>query len=112
VIPHWRDNHEERAMAFDRDELTRRLLNGESLEVTTGGGQYEVWVEPYANPPVVYYEGRIFPLGELGGIIGTLLADITRQEVRCRWLEACGLQAKNCQETYRAHAAETAQGLV
>jgi hypothetical protein len=110
VMLRWRDHPEERAMAFERDELTRRLLDGESLEVTTGGGQYEVWVEPYANPPVVYYEGQSFPLNELDEVISTLLAEMTRQEVRCRWLDARGLQAKTCQEAYRAHAAETAQG--
>jgi hypothetical protein len=60
-------------MAFDREELTRRLLNGESLEVLTDGGGYEVWVEPYANPAVVYYEGRIFPLQEVEQVIGALL---------------------------------------
>jgi hypothetical protein len=78
-------------MAFDREELKCRLLSGESLEVATGGGQYEVWVERFANPPVVYYEGRLFPLKELDRVISSLREDIARQEVRCRWIEPRGL---------------------
>ena len=93
-------------MALDREELKRRLLDGESLEVTMGGGQYEIWVEPYANPPVLYYEGRSAPLGELDAVIGSLLADVDRQEVRCRWLEPRGVQVKSCEEAYRERAAE------
>jgi len=98
-------------MAFDREELKQRLLNGESLEVTMGGGQYEVWVEPYANPPVVYYEGRRISIGDLDEVIGSLLADIARQEVRCRWLEPRGVQAKSCEEAYRARAAQVSGGV-
>jgi hypothetical protein len=45
-------------MELDREELRRRLTAGESLEIFTDGGSYEVWAEPYANPPVVFYEGR------------------------------------------------------
>lgn len=96
-------------MAFDREELKCRLLNGESLEVTTGGGQYEVWVEPYANPPVVYYEGRLFPIGELDAVIASLLENIARQEVRCRWLNPRGAQVQSCEEAYRRRAAESTQ---
>jgi hypothetical protein len=101
------EDREEKTMAFDRQELKGRLLNGGSLEVTTGGGQYEVWAEPYANPPVVYYEGRIFPIGELDAVIGSLLEDITHHEVRCRWLEPRGIQGKSCKEAYRRRAAES-----
>ena len=97
-------------MAFDREELKRRLLGGESLEVTTGGGQYEVWVEPYANPPVAYYEGRVFPIGELDSVIGSLLAHLEGQEVRCRWLEPRGVQVKGCEEAYRTRASEPTPG--
>ena len=39
-----------RAMGFEREELKRRLADGESLEVSTRGGSYEVWTEPYTDP--------------------------------------------------------------
>jgi hypothetical protein len=97
-------------MTVDRQELKGRLLNGGSLEVTTDGGQYEVWAEPYANPPVVYYEGRIFPIGELDSVIGSLLENINRREVRCRWIEPRGVQVESCEEAYRRRAAEASRG--
>jgi hypothetical protein len=93
-------------MGFDRDQIKRRLLNGESLEVTLGGGQYEIWVEPYANPPAVYYEGRRLAVDALDEVIGSLLADIDRHEISCRWLDVRGVQAQSCQEAYRDRAAE------
>jgi hypothetical protein len=97
-------------MAFDRAELKRRLLNGESLEVTTGGGQYEVWAEPYANPSVVYYEGRLLPLDEVDGVIDALLENIAHEETRCRWLKPRGMQVRHCEEADRTHAAAPARG--
>ncbi len=96
-------------MTFGRQELKSRLLTGESLEVTTGGGQYEVWVEPYANPPVMYYEGRIFAIGELETVIGAMLENIDRHEVQCRWLEPCSVRVKGCKEAYRRRAAESSR---
>jgi len=38
-------------MRLERQELIQRLAAGESLEVSTGGGSYAVWAEPYAYPP-------------------------------------------------------------
>jgi hypothetical protein len=96
----------ENMMRYDREELKRRLLSGDSLEVTTSGGEYEVWVEPYANPPVAYYEGRVFPSSALDWIIDSLLANLERQAVRCHWVERRGVQVKSCETAYRARAAE------
>jgi hypothetical protein len=100
--PHW-----EKRLICDREELKRRLLSGDSLEVTTGGGEYEVWVEPYANPPVAYYEGCVFRIGALDWIIGALLENLERQAVRCHWKERRGVQVKSCEAAYRARAAES-----
>lgn len=57
----------------DREELKRRLVAGDSLEIFLGGGSYEVWVEPYANPPVVFYEGHATPYRELDRVIEAIL---------------------------------------
>jgi hypothetical protein len=97
-------------MVFDREGLKRRLLNGDSLEVSIGGGSYECWMEPHGNPPVVYYEGRIFPADKLDLIIGSLLENLERGELRCRWLEPGGIQEKSCEQAYRARAAEVPEG--
>lgn len=69
------------------DELKRRLRDGEYLEVTTGGGAFEVWAEPRANPPAVYYEGEQHPIGELDRIAEKIIGEMLRGEIRCRWVE-------------------------
>ena len=69
------------------DELKRRLRDGEYLEITTGGGAFEVWAEPLANPPAVYYEGEQHPIGELDRIAEKIISEMHRGEIRCRWVE-------------------------
>jgi hypothetical protein len=60
-------------MELDQEELRRRLTAGESLEIFIGGGSYEVWAEPYANPPVVFYEGRCIPYARLEDVVSLIL---------------------------------------
>ncbi|HEX9869286.1 MAG TPA: hypothetical protein VGC99_11955 [Candidatus Tectomicrobia bacterium] len=91
-------------MSFERTEMKRRLVAGESLEVSTGGGSYEVWAEPYANPPAVFYEGRPLPYTQLDEVLGGLINALERGEVQCRWVESSGIQAKACQEAHRQRA--------
>ena len=92
-------------MRFEREELRRRLAAGESLEISTGGGSYEVWTEPYANPPAVFYEGRVFAYDELEWVIDTFLTALRQEEVKCRWVEPRGIQVRACEEAYRTRAA-------
>lgn len=68
-------------------ELKRRLKEGDYLEVKSGGGTYEVWAEPYANPPAVYYEGEPFPITELDEICRKLLEARGNGEVSLRWAD-------------------------
>lgn len=69
------------------EELKRRLKEGEYLEVRTTGGVYEVWAEPYANPPAVYYEGEMYPITELDQVCEKLLAASAAGEASLRWVE-------------------------
>jgi len=69
------------------DELKKRLREGDYLEISTGGGAYEVWAEPLANPPAVYYEGEQHPLAELDGIAEKIFREMRAGEVNCRWVE-------------------------
>ncbi len=69
------------------DELKRRLKEGDYLEISTGGGAYEVWAEPYATPPAVYFEGEQHPISELDSIAQRIMDEIHRGEIRCRWVE-------------------------
>jgi hypothetical protein len=93
-------------MELEREELRRRLAAGESLEICTGGGSYELWVEPYANPPVVFYEGHSIPYNRLEKVVSMILTALQHGEVPCRWLEPRGVQVKGCEEAYRRRAAE------
>jgi hypothetical protein len=69
------------------DELKRRLKEGDYLEISTGGGAYEVWAEPYASPPAVYYEGEQHPFHALDGIAEKIMNEMHSGEIRCRWVE-------------------------
>jgi hypothetical protein len=92
-------------MELDREELRRRLTAGESLEIFIDGGSYEVWAEPYANPPVVVYEGRCIPYARLEDVVSLILTALERGEVSCRWVEPHGVQVKSCETAYRLRAA-------
>jgi hypothetical protein len=94
-------------MELDREDLKRRLATGESLEIFTGGGSYEVWAEPYANPPVLFYEGRPIPYNALERVVSMIVRAFQRGEVSCRWVEPRGVQTESCEEAYRRRAAET-----
>jgi hypothetical protein len=69
------------------DELKRRLRDGDYLEVSTGGGAFEVWAEPLASPPSVYYEGERLPLDELDRVAEKIVGEMRSGEIRCRWVE-------------------------
>jgi hypothetical protein len=92
-------------MDIREEELKRRLTSGESVEVFTGGGSYEVWTEPYANPPMVFFEGRAMPYGDFERVIGAILSAVGKGEVTYRWVEPRGAQVHTCEEGYRQRAA-------
>jgi len=94
-------------MGFEREEVRRRLMDGDSLEVSTGGGSYEVWVEPYANPPTLFYEGKALHYAQLDEAVGKILEALEHGRVTCRWVESHGIQTKACQEAHRRRAASS-----
>ncbi len=69
------------------ENLKRRLREGDYLEISTGGGAYEVWAEPYATPPAMYYEGEQHPMAELDRIAEKIIGEMRSGEIRCRWIE-------------------------
>ncbi len=75
------------ASDLNMEELKRRLREGDYLEISTGGGAYEVWAEPYGSPPSVFYEGEQYPLAELDPIAERIMEEMRRGEIRCRWVE-------------------------
>lgn len=75
------------ATDLNLDELKRRLREGDYLEISTGGGAFEVWAEPFASPPALYYEGEQLPFSELDRVAEKIIAEMRRGEIRCRWVE-------------------------
>ncbi len=69
------------------EELRRRLREGDYLEISTGGGAYEVWAEPYASPASIYYEGEQHPIAELDRIAAKIIGELRSGAIRCRWVE-------------------------
>lgn len=75
------------ATDLNLDELKRRLREGDYLEISTGGGAYEVWAEPLGNPPSVYYEGEQHALEQLDSIAEKIFQAMHAGEISCRWVE-------------------------
>ncbi|MFQ5777679.1 MAG: hypothetical protein ACE5IP_06690 [Terriglobia bacterium] len=71
---------------FRAEEIKRRLREGEYLELSSGGGTFEVWAEPFGNPPQVFYEGEPYPMDQLDEVVVKILASLGSGEVRCRWV--------------------------
>lgn len=68
------------------DEIKRRLREGDYLELSSAAGTFEVWAEPYGNPPQVFYEGEPFPIEQLDDVVSKILTSLQSGEVRCRWI--------------------------
>jgi len=80
-------NNSKNSGDLNLEELKRRLKQGDYLEISTGGGVYEVWAEPFANPPAIYYEGEQHPFSQLDAIAETIFGELHRGEISCRWVE-------------------------
>lgn len=68
------------------EEIKRRLREGDYLEITSPGGTFEVWAEPFGNPPQVFYEGEPYPLTEIDLVVGKIVESLRKGEVRVRWV--------------------------
>jgi glutaredoxin len=67
--------------------LATLLRRGEILTIKESGLEMDVWTEPLANPPLVYYEGTPHPMGELDGIVEQIVARLAAGEIEIRWQE-------------------------
>jgi glutaredoxin len=63
------------------------LRRGEILTITEGEMATDVWAEPLANPPLVYYEGTPHPIGELESIVEQILTRLHAGDIAVRWKE-------------------------
>lgn len=63
------------------------LKRGEILTINEGGSETDVWAEPFAKPPVVYYEGAPEPLEDIERIAATIIARVEDEEIEITWKE-------------------------
>jgi hypothetical protein len=63
------------------------LRRGEILTITEGDMATDVWAEPLANPPLVYYEGTPHPLGDLESIVAQIVTRLQAGDIAVSWKE-------------------------
>jgi hypothetical protein len=63
------------------------LREGEILTITEGDMATDVWAEPLANPPLVYYEGTPHPIGELESIVAQIVTRLQAGDIEVSWKE-------------------------
>jgi glutaredoxin 3 len=63
------------------------LRQGEILTITEGGMATDVWAEPLANPPLVYYEGSPHPIDTLERIVEQIMARLQAGDIEVSWKE-------------------------
>ena len=61
------------------------LRRGEILTITEGEMATDVWAEPLANPPLVYYEGSPHPISELEGIVELIITRLQAGDIKVNW---------------------------
>jgi glutaredoxin 3 len=64
------------------------LREGEILTIKEGGMAMDTWAEPFANPPLVYYEGTPHPIDALEGIVDQIVTRLKGGEIEVRWKES------------------------
>jgi glutaredoxin len=63
------------------------LRQGEILTITEGNMSTDVWAEPLANPPLVYYEGTPHPISELESIVEQIMTSLQTSDIEVGWKE-------------------------
>jgi glutaredoxin 3 len=63
------------------------LRRGEILTITEGEMAMDVWAEPLANPPLVYYEGTPHPIDKLESIAEQVMTRLKAGDITVRWRE-------------------------
>jgi len=66
--------------------VRERLLRGDVLRILFGENVgFDVWVEKYANPPRVFFEGKPHPLDEFDTVLDRVNDYLSDETVRSRW---------------------------
>jgi glutaredoxin len=72
---------------LNANAIVALLRQGEILTITEGEMATDVWAEPLANPPLVYYEGTPHAIGELETIVAQIIARLQAGDIKVNWKE-------------------------
>jgi glutaredoxin 3 len=67
--------------------ISTLLRRGEILTITEGEMAMDVWAEPLANPPQVYYEGTPHAIDKLESIAEQIVTRLADGDITARWQE-------------------------
>jgi glutaredoxin 3 len=86
------EDHKNDAFAALKEEMSASaiatlLRHGEILTITEGEMAMDAWSEPFANPPLVYYDGIPHPIDELGNIVEQIITRLNAGEIDVSWKE-------------------------
>lgn len=73
--------------AMTPEAIIELLKRGEILTIDEGGSETDVWAEPFAKPPVIYYEGAPQPFEEIGQVVARILERMVAGEIEVTWKE-------------------------
>ena len=66
--------------------LKERLWGGDMLRILFAEGVgFDVWVEKYANPPRVFFEGKALPIEELDDVVEKTTTYLQENGVKALW---------------------------
>jgi glutaredoxin 3 len=69
----------------DATTLHTLLRRGDTLVIKEGEMVTEAWAEPFANPPLVYYEGAPHPIEALDSIVQQIIARLEAGAIEVSW---------------------------
>jgi glutaredoxin len=84
---HTRDEMAALKAEMHASSILSLLRQGEILTVTEGDMATDVWAEPLANPPLVYYEGTPHPISELESIVAQIMTRLQTDDIEVSWKE-------------------------
>jgi hypothetical protein len=85
--PQTRDETAALKVEMNAASILSLLRQGEILTVTEGAMETDVWAEPLANPPLVYYEGAPHAIGELENIVAQIMTRLQMGDIEVSWKE-------------------------
>ena len=66
--------------------IEERLMNGDVLRILFADGVgFDTWVEKYANPPRVYFEGKALPMDELPAVLRSVDEYLNERGLKALW---------------------------